>query len=157
MLGSQLQAAPKKKSDNPLVKDGEELIPNVTHVFSENQKLYFYYEVYDPTRDKREEPATQQGQRVVPVPKNAVRVLTDIELFRGKVKVYQSPLVEARQLTAPERKAAVFQFQVPLANLKPGLYLCQVNVIDDAGGSFAFPRLMMYVRDSAAQPQAAGE
>jgi VWFA-related protein len=157
VLGNQLQAVPKKKSDNPLVKDGEELIPNVTHVFSDNQKLYFYYEVYDPTRDKREEAVSQQGQKAAPVPKNAVRVLTDIELFRGKLRVYQSPLVEARQLTAPERKAAVFQFQVPLANLKPGLYMCQVNVIDDAGGSFAFPRLMMYVRDSATKLATAGE
>ncbi len=158
VLGNQLQAAPKKKSDNPLVRDGQELIPNVTHVFSADQKLYFYYEVYDPTRDKGDETvATQSGSRAAPLPKNAVRLLTDITLFQGKVKVYESPLVEARQLTAPERKAAVFQFQVPLSNLKPGLYMCQVNVIDDAGGAFGFPRLMVYVRDTAANAQPAGE
>jgi len=157
VLGNQLQAAPKKKTDNPLVRDGEELIPNVTHVFSDDQKLYFYYEVYDPTREKGEEAATQQGQKAAPPPKNAVRVLTDIELFKGKVKVYESPLVEARELSAPERKAAVFQFQVPLTNLKAGLYTCQVNVIDDAGGSFAFPRLMMYVRDKTTPPATTGE
>jgi VWFA-related protein len=150
VLGNQLQVAPKKKTDNPLVRDGEELIPNVTHVFSDDQKLYFYYEVYDPARDKGEQAATQPGQKAAPLSKNAVRVLTDIALFKGHVKVYESPLVEARQLSAPDRKAAIFQFQVPLANLKAGLYTCQVNVIDDAGGSFAFPRLMMYVRDKAA-------
>jgi hypothetical protein len=38
---------------------------------------------------------------------------------------------------------------VPLAGLKPGAYLCQLNVIDDAGGSFAFPRFAVLVRDSA--------
>jgi len=27
-----------------------------------------------------------------------------------------------------------FQFDVPLTQLKPGTYVCQVNVIDDAGG-----------------------
>ena len=157
VLGSQLQPAPKKKSDNPLVRDGQELIPNVTHVFSGDQKLYFYYEVYEPTRDKGDEAAAQQQGQKAPPPKNAVRLLTNIELFRGKVKVYESPLVQARDLAAPERKAAVFQFQVPLTNLKAGLYTCQVNVIDDAGGSFAFPRMMVYVRENktAAPTQAA--
>jgi len=30
--------------------------------------------------------------------------------------------------------------------LKPGFYTCQVNVIDDADGRFAFPRVAMLVR-----------
>ena len=34
------------------------------------------------------------------------------------------------------RKAAVFQLDVPLTQLKPGFYTCQVNVIDDAPGQF---------------------
>jgi hypothetical protein len=29
--------------------------------------------------------------------------------------------------------------------LKPGDYICQVNVIDDAGGSFAFPRMALRI------------
>jgi len=33
---------------------------------------------------------------------------------------------EARELNAPERKATIFQFDVPLSQLKPGLYTCQV-------------------------------
>jgi len=33
--------------------------------------------------------------------------------------------------------------------LKPGLYLCQVNVIDDVAGSFSFPRLPLLIRESA--------
>jgi len=45
---------------------------------------------------------------------------------------------------------------VPLAGLKPGSYLCQLNVIDDAGGSFAFPRFAVLVREpAAAQPSSA--
>ncbi|HUN89604.1 MAG TPA: VWA domain-containing protein [Terriglobales bacterium] len=157
VLGNQLQTAPKKKSDNPLVRDGQELIPNVTHVFAADQKLYFYYEVYEPARDTREVQGTGKAAAATPAPKNAVRVLTNIELFRGKVKVYESPLVEARQVAAPERKAAVFQFAVPLANLPAGLYTCQVNIIDDAAGAFAFPRLTMYVRDSSTKIATGGE
>jgi hypothetical protein len=44
---------------------------------------------------------------------------------------------------------------VPLSGLKPGLYLCQLNVIDDAAGSFAFPRFAVLVRGPAAPPAAA--
>jgi VWFA-related protein len=161
VLGNQLQTAPKKKSDNPLVRDGQELIPNVTHVFAADQKLYFYYEVYDPTKDNRkadEQPAAKPvAQKAEPPTKNAVRVLTNIALFKGNAKVYESPLVEARTLGAPDRKAAIFQFEVPLTKLNAGLYTCQINVIDDAGGSFAFPRVMMYVRDGGTKVPPAGE
>ena len=160
VLGNQLQPAPKKKSDNPLVRDGQELIPNVTHVFAADQKLYLYYEVYDPAKDNRkadeQAAAKPVAQKTEPSPKNAVRVLTNIQLLQGKAKVYESPLVEARTL-ATDRKAAVFQFEVPLSTLKAGLYTCQVNVIDDAAGSFAFPRVMMYVRDVATKVPPAGE
>jgi hypothetical protein len=42
-----------------------------------------------------------------------------------------------------------FEMDVPLDKLKPGQYLCQLNVIDDAGGSFAFPRFAVLVRQPA--------
>jgi hypothetical protein len=35
---------------------------------------------------------------------------------------------------------------VPAGSLEPGLYTCQVNVIDDTAGTFAFPRFQLYVR-----------
>jgi len=41
---------------------------------------------------------------------------------------------------------------VPLTGLKPGSYICQLNVVDDAAGSFAFPRFAVLVRP--AQPPA---
>jgi hypothetical protein len=44
------------------------------------------------------------------------------------------------------------ELDVPLAGLKPGPYVCQLNVIDDAGGSFAFPRFAVLVREPAVPP-----
>src|SRR5262249_31888731 len=85
-----------------------------------------------------------------------VHLLTSILFFNGKVKTFETPLVEARQLNAPERKAAVFQFDVPLAQLTPGFYTCQVNVIDDAGGTFSFPRLPILIREKPAPPTQRG-
>jgi hypothetical protein len=74
-----------------------------------------------------------------------VKVLTSIAFFRGKQRVFETPLVE-RTSVAADRKAAVFQFDVPAASLPAGLYTCQVNVVDDAAGTFAFPRLQLLVR-----------
>ena len=49
-------------------------------------------------------------------------------------------------LDATDRKAAVFQFEIPAGSFSPGLYTCQINIIDAAAGKFAFPRLAFYVR-----------
>ena len=148
VLASQRQES-GKKSQNPLVRDGTELIPNIAHVFTPDQHLYLFYEVYEPAKDKSPEPADAKDKGTV---KNSIHLLTSILFFNGKVKTYETPVVEARQLNAPERKAAVFQFDVPLAQLKPGLYTCQVNVIDDAGGTFSFPRLPILVRQKLPAP-----
>jgi hypothetical protein len=43
-----------------------------------------------------------------------------------------------------------FQFDVPLNNMKPGTYVCQVNVIDDTGGTFTFPRMALRITPAAA-------
>ena len=135
----------KKNNPNPLIRDGQELVPNITHVFTPDQHLYMQYEVYDPAKDKRDQTVNAQGQQEK-LPKGAVHVLTNVEFLQGNAMAYSTPVVEAREVNAPERKAAVFQLDVPLSQLRPGLYTCQVNVIDDAGGSFSFPRLAILVR-----------
>jgi len=147
VLASQRQPS-TKKSQNPLVRDGNELVPNIAHVFTLDQHLYFFYEVYEPTKDKSPEPTDAKDK--APAIKNPIHLLTSIEFFNGKVKTYETPLIEARELNAPERKATIFQFDVPLSQLKPGLYTCQVNVIDDASGNFLFPRLPILVREKPA-------
>ena len=150
VLASQRQPA-SKKTQNPLVREGNELVPNIAHVFTPDQHLYFFYEVYDPAKDKLPEPPPDAKEKA-PAVKNPIHLLTSILFFNGKVKAFETPLIEARQLNAQERKAAVFQFDVPLAQLKPGLYTCQVNVIDDAGGTFVFPRVPILVREKQEAP-----
>jgi hypothetical protein len=75
--------------------------------------------------------------------------LTSIEFLQGNVKVYESKQVAATEVTAPDRKAVVFQIDLPLQSLEPGLYVCQVNVIDDVSGNFAFPRWPILIKDAA--------
>ncbi|HEV3039748.1 MAG TPA: VWA domain-containing protein [Candidatus Angelobacter sp.] len=156
VLASQRKDNPKK-GQNPLVRDGSEIIPNIAHVFTPDQHLFFFYEVYEPTKDKSPSPNPgaasandkAESKEKSPAIKNPIHLLTSIQFFNGKIKAFETPLVEARQLNAPERKAAVFQFDIPLTQLKPGFYTCQVSVIDDVGGSFSFPRLPLLVREKA--------
>jgi hypothetical protein len=144
-----------KKGFHPLVQDQTELVPNITHVFSQDQHLYLQYEIYDAARGKKSgAPAAADSQaNAAPQPKaprDAVRVLTSIEFLQGGAKVYESKPVVASEVNAPDRKAVVFQIDLPLQSLKPGFYTCQVNVIDDVSGNFAFPRWPILVREPAA-------
>jgi VWFA-related protein len=157
VLSSQRMPDTEKKSVNPLVRDGVEWIPNVAHVFRQDQHLYFLYEVYDPAKEKGGVGATSSLRLANPPgltrrEGGPVRVLTSIEFMSGGVKVYETPLVQADRINIPERGAVAFQFDVPLTQLKPGTYVCQVNVIDDAGGSFSFPRMAMRVQAGAVAP-----
>jgi hypothetical protein len=141
VMSGQIQPAKKAGSNNnPLVQNGSEIIPSVTHVFSTSQHLYLYYEIYDPARASAGDvkPKTGEGK--------GIRVLTNIAFFQGKVKAYEGQLQEVQEINAPDRKAAILQLDVPLAQFKPGFYTCQVNVVDDAAGRFAFPRLAFLVR-----------
>ena len=153
MLASQRTADAPKGSANLLIRDGQQYVPNIAHVFRQNQHLYLLYEVYDPTRNKSaSQPANAPGlgRREGP----PVRVLTSIEFLSGGAKVFETPTVTADVVNVPERNAVAFQFDVPMAQLKPGDYVCQVNLIDDAGGAFAFPRVALRVQAAAAEAAA---
>jgi VWFA-related protein len=131
VLSTQLQtAATKAKTDNPLVRDGVQLLPNLTHVVGKDQKLFFYYEVYDPGQSGGDSP----------------QLRTSLAFYRGKVKVFETPVVERTAVDVPARHAALFQFEVPAASFTPGLYTCQINIIDAVTGKFDFPRMLFVVR-----------
>jgi len=146
----------KKDGANPLVRDQMELVPNITHVFAPDQHLYLQYEVYEAAKGKNSAPVAANGQNgtakdapTAKPAKDSIRVFTSIEFLQGATKIYESKPVVANEVTAPERKAVIFQMDLPLQALKPGLYLCQVNVIDDVAGSFSFPRFPLLIREPA--------
>ncbi len=163
VLASQrLPATGNKKGPHPLIQNQTELVPNITHVFTQDQHLYLQYEVYDAAHAKKgaagASPDMANGSANPPEPKaprDAVRVLTSIEFLQGDAKVYESKQVIASEVTAPERKAVIFQIDLPLQSLKPGFYTCQVNVVDDNAGNFAFPRWPILVKEPALPTAAA--
>ena len=129
VLSTQLQPAGRERTANPLVRDGLQLLPNLTRAVARNQNLYFYFEVYDPA-----------------LADAAPDVRTSLAFYRGNVKVYETPVVERTVIDDPVRKAVLFQLEVPASAFTPGTYTCQVNVIDAVAGKVAFPRLVFQVR-----------
>jgi len=146
-------ATTKKNASKLLVQDQSELVPNITHVFTQDQHLYMHYEIYDAAKSKgtTARPAAEQaagnGQPAPAKPQHGgVRVLSSIEFLQKGVKVYETKPLAASEVTAPDRKAVVFQIDIPLQALKPGFYTCQVNVIDDVAATFAFPRWPILIK-----------
>ena len=143
---------PSKEKD-PLVRGGQEYVPNISHVFRQDQHMYLLYEIYDPAREKASPDQPEAGQAKGGKP--GINMLSSLELIQGSTMVYQTPQVQARQVNAEGRNAVAFELDVPLTDLKPGSYICQLNIVDDAAGSFAFPRFAVLVRPALPAPTAA--
>jgi len=145
VFGTQVQPAQGRTNRaNPLVRDGQELVPSVTNVAATGQQLYFCFEVYDPAA--RSDPKGQPGRGASTQTGGNVRVMTTLAFYRGKQRVYQTPPAEAVQLTDSDRRSVVVRVAVPASALEPGLYTCQLNVVDDVAGTFAFPRVVVFVK-----------
>jgi hypothetical protein len=140
------------KATNPLVHDGQQYVPNISHVFRSGQHLYLLYEVYSPVKVK---PVADANGATAKVAKGTINLISSLELIQGSTKVFETPVVQATALNVAGRDAVAVQLDVPLDKLKPGPYIGQLNIIDDAGGSFAFPRFAVLVREAeVAQPAA---
>lgn len=153
-----------RKTNNPLVINGVEWIPNVPHVFQQGQHMYLLYEVYDPTRaqtvapavaktysDRHPKSARNENSDISPI-----RVLSNLELLDNSEKALETPLAVVTRANLPEQNGVRFLVDVPLSTLVPGLYTCQVNVVDDVGGSFSFPRLALLLQPAPQHSGAAG-
>jgi len=109
-------------SADPLVFDGQKLIPSVTRVFSKGRDLYVFLQAY-----QRNEAAMQP-------------LVAFVSFYRGDVKVFETaPLAVTTGLDA-RTKAIPLRFSLPLADLPPGRYDCQVTVLQPDGNKAAFWR-----------------
>jgi hypothetical protein len=126
MAESIASADPRKKvmESDPLVENGQKLIPSITHVFRKDQSLYVYMEVYDPGVDAGQKPS----------------VAATLSFYRGKTKTFESQPVRLDTFMAKRGQTLPIRFQTPLAQLAQGRYTCQINLIDEAGHKFSFQR-----------------
>jgi hypothetical protein len=111
----------------------EKVVPNITHLFRRSQNLYVNFDVYDARPDP-ENPKSR-------------RVKVSMSLFNTKgAKAFDIGPLDATQLAGTRPEAVPVQFLVPLKSLAPGRYVCQINVVDEVGRKFAFPRAPLVVQ-----------
>jgi VWFA-related protein len=107
---------------NPLIFNGEKLIPSVTRVFSKARELHVFLQVYQR--------AAIETQPVAAV----------VAFYKDDVKVYETAPLAVVEGLNPKTKAVPVQFTIPLESLPPGRYECQVSVLDPTGSRATFWR-----------------
>ncbi len=131
-VGAAEKLTKKAVAANPLIVGEEKIVPNITRVFRRNQNLYVSFDVYDAAPD--------------PADAKLRKVKVSMSWFNPKgAKVFEVAPVEVTQIAATRPEALPVNLQIPLKDIAPGRYTCQINVIDEAGRKFAFPRAALVV------------
>jgi hypothetical protein len=110
----------KEGEVNPLVQNGQKLIPSVTRVFRQNQNMYVYLQAYE------------QG---VTGPQPLVAF---VSLYRDQGKTFESQPMELTSGLNNRLQTMPFSFSIPLGQVPPGEYECQISVLDPTGKKAAF-------------------
>jgi VWFA-related protein len=110
----------KEAAVNPLVQEGQKIIPSVTRVFRQSQDMYVYLQAY---------------QQYATGPQPLVAYVT---FYRDQTKFFETQPVEVLKGMANRLQTAPFSFSIPLKNVPPGEYDCQVSVLDPTGKKSAF-------------------
>jgi len=132
-VGSAEKITHKEMTANPLIVGDEKVIPNITKLFRRSQTLYVNFDVYDARPD--------------PADGKARRVKVSMSLFNKKgAKAFEIGPLDETHLADSRPEAVPVQFQVPLKDLAPGQYQCQINVVDEVGRKFAFPRAPLVIQ-----------
>ena len=122
----------KEIAANPLIDGEEKMVPNITRVFRRSQNLYVTFDVYDARPD--------------PQNPKARRVKVSMSLFNQVgAKAFEIGPLDETQLAGTRPETVPVKFQVPLKDLAPGRYTSQINIIDEVGRKFAFPRTPVVV------------
>ena len=123
-LSEAIYNALKKKdqaeTSNPLVQDGQKLIPSVTRVFRRDRQMYVYLQAYEPNV------ATAEP------------LVAFVTFYRGRAKVFETPPESVSEGLNNRLKTMPLRFDVALNALAPGDYDCQVTVLNPSGQKAAF-------------------
>jgi VWFA-related protein len=112
----------REEAANPLVENGQKLIPSVTRVFSKRREMYVYLQAYE------------QG---ITTPEPLVAF---VSFYSGEKRELETRPVEVTDQWNNRVKTMPLSFNVPLSQLPPGEYVCQVTVLDPSGQKATFWR-----------------
>jgi hypothetical protein len=110
----------KEEVADPLVLNGQKLIPSVTRVFSKSRDLYVYLQAYE-----------QAVTTVQPL-------IAFVSFYQGQTKVFETHPMEAGNTMNNSLNTLPLRFTIGLEPLPPGEYECQITVLDPTGQKSAF-------------------
>lgn len=110
----------KDNAANPLVLNGQKLIPSVTRVFNKNRDLFVYLQAYE-----------QGAPAIQPL-------MAFVSFYQSGTKVFETQPMEVASGMTNSIKTMPLRFDVALRQLPAGEYDCQVTVLDPTGGKSAF-------------------
>jgi VWFA-related protein len=110
----------KAEAVNPLVQNGQKLIPSVTRVFSKRRGMYVYLQAYE------------QG-----VP-SIQPLIAFVSFYRAQAKALETLPIKVTDGLNNRLKTVPLNFSIALNQLPPGQYNCQVTVINPTGQKAMF-------------------
>jgi VWFA-related protein len=113
-------AAAAAAAVNPLITDGQQLMPSVTRVFSKSRDLYVYLQAYERNATTTEP------------------LIAYVTFYRGQTKAFETSPLQVVDGLDPKSKALPLKFSLSLSKLPVGEYNCQVSVLDPNGQKVAF-------------------
>jgi VWFA-related protein len=105
---------------DPMIVDGQRLLPSVTRVFSRSKDFYVYLQAYE-----RGATTTQP-------------LVAFVSFYRGQAKAFESSPVPVTDGLDQKSKAVPLRLHLALDKLEPGEYSCQVTVLDPGTQKAAF-------------------
>jgi hypothetical protein len=122
LLNVQKTDAQKNVEADPLVFEGQRLVPSVTRVFSKQKDMFVFLQAY--------ERAATSMQPLVAF----------VTFYRDGAKALETAPLPVVDGLDPKSKAVPLRFSVPIAELPNGRYECQVTVLDTTSQKAAFWR-----------------
>jgi hypothetical protein len=107
---------------NPLVENGQKLIPSVTRVFSKSKDMYVYLQAYE-----------QGAPAVQPL-------VSFVTLYKGQTKAFETQPMKLIAGMNNKLNTMPLNFTIGLKQIPVGEYDCQVTVLDPTGQKVAFWR-----------------
>ena len=126
--------AAKDDAANPLVSNGQKLIPSVTRVFSRDRQMYVYLQAY-------QHPAPPAAGPTPPKPAAAPQtppLFAYVSLYHDQKLAMETAPIAVTPLPNTRLGIVPLSFQVALGDLQPGSYQCQISVLDPSGNRAAF-------------------
>jgi VWFA-related protein len=110
----------KGQITNPLVQDGQKLIPSVTRVFRKSREMFVYLQAYNQTAE------------------SALPLVGYVTFYRGQDKASETQPMVVTERLSNRLKTAALKFSIGLGRLALGRYTCQVTVLDPTSRKAAF-------------------